>query len=131
LQVRADDVTSAIFVRQDSDHTTVVSPHVRAQKAVTDELQVYAGYSADVWTSASIDIRASASVKPVTEQRDELNVGLIQSWSDLSLGVSYRFSTEADYLSNGGSVEAHYNLANKAATLSASLHLFADVVGRS
>jgi opacity protein-like surface antigen len=128
---RADDVASALYVRQDTDHTTVISPHLHVDKDVNEQLSIDVNYAADVWTSASIDIRTSASVRPVTEQRDELSLAVTQSLADVSLSANYRVSLEPDYVSNGGGVGASYNLANNAATLAGRLHVFADRVGRS
>src|SRR5688572_28194173 len=59
--VRADELGSAIYVRTDTDHTTVVSPQVRAAVNVTESTSVDVTYLVDVWTSASIDIVTSAT----------------------------------------------------------------------
>jgi hypothetical protein len=118
-------------VRTDDDHTTVVSPRVRGSANLTENTRVDATYAADIWTSASIDIRTSASVRPVTEQRDELDVQLAHDFEDLHLHGGYRFSTEHDYTSHGGSVGAALDLADNAATLAADLHIIADTVGQS
>jgi hypothetical protein len=131
LDLRADGVGAAVYVRTDTDHTTVVSPHASAQTQLTEDVLLDARYSADVWSSASIDIRASASVRPVTEQRDEINVGVARTWSDFQLRGGYRFSTEPDYRSHGGTLSLQYDLAGKAATLRAGLNIFGDSVGRS
>ena len=128
---RADELGTALYVRQDTDHTTVISPHVRVDKQVHEGTNVWASYAADVWTSASIDIRASASVRPVSEQRDEIQVGVRQSWLDYSLSGTYRFSTEPDYTSHGATLAGSLDVADNAATLTAALHVFADSVGRS
>jgi hypothetical protein len=130
-QVRADDLATALYIRQDSDRTTVISPHARLGKVVQEGTQVSATYAADVWTSASVDIQASASKRPVTEQRDELQLGVQQEWMDLHMQAGYRFSSEPDYTSHGLSISGSYDLAGNASTLSAALHVFADAVGRS
>jgi hypothetical protein len=136
----ADGVTGSTYVRVDSDRTTVISPHARAAAKLSEQLEVNAAYSADVWSSASVDIRASASVRPgsvpgevhpVTEQRDQFNVGVAQSFEDWSLSGGYRLSIEPDYLSNGGTLGTTVDLASNAARLSANLSAFFDLVGRS
>jgi hypothetical protein len=127
----ADDLATSLYMRQDTDHTTVISPHARLGKQLQEGTQVSASYAADVWTSASIDIRASASKRPVTEQRDELQLALQQDWIDLHMQAGYRFSSEPDYTSHGASISGSYDLAGNAATLSAALHIFGDAVGRS
>jgi hypothetical protein len=129
--VRADELSTALYIRTDTDHTTVVSPRARASLQVADTTRVDATYAADIWTSASVDIRASASVRPVTEQRDELDLALSHELGDLNLRASYRFSTEHDYLSHGLSLGAAYSFANNAATLDFNLRAIADTVGRA
>lgn len=129
--MRADEVSSSLYVRADTDHTTVISPRVRGNASLSERTRFDAVYAADIWTSASIDIRASASKRPVTEQRDELDLALTQELEDLSLHAGYRFSIEHDYTSHGGSLGGTLNLANKASTLEANLRAIGDTVGAS
>lgn len=128
---RAEDAAGALYVRTDSDATTVISPRIRASKHLGESTDVDATYAADIWTSASVDIRASASVRPVTEQRDEVGLGLRQELGDVRLRGSYRFSSEHDYTSHGLTAGGAIELAQNAATLDVSLHVFADTVGQS
>lgn len=128
--VRADGVASAVYVRSDSDDTLVVSPRVHATAHAGEPTQFDVAYVADVWTSASIDVRASAS-RPVTEQRNELNAGIAHDLGDLTLGVSYRYSTENDYESHGGSAGGSLELADNSTTLSVNGFGFWDDVGRA
>ncbi len=127
----ADELATALYVRSDSDDTTVISPRVRAQRQLGETTEVDATYSADVWTSASIDIRTSASKRPVTEQRDELDVGVTNAFEDVSLHVGYRLSIENDYDSNGLSASAAWDFADNAANLTLSVNGIHDVVGQS
>jgi hypothetical protein len=128
---RAEHSASAgIYVRQDSNATRVISPRVKARAALGgDQTHVDASYAVDVWTSASVDIVASAS-QPVTEQRDELNVALDHTLGDLRLAGAYRFSKETDYESHGGSLSVSWDLASKATTLGWFGGGSADRVGR-
>ena len=128
---RAEDAAGALYVRTDSDSTTVISPRIRANKTLGESTQVDATYAADIWTSASVDIRASASVRPVTEQRDEVDLGLRHELGDVHLRGSYRFSSEHDYTSHGVTVGGAIDVAQNAATIDLSLHVFADTVGQS
>jgi hypothetical protein len=126
-----DGAAAALYVRADSDHTTVISPHARASKLLGRDTSVDVTYAADVWSSASIDIVSAASTRPVTEQRDELDLALSHELEDVSLNAAYRFSTEHDYTSHGATLGASYDFANNAATLETNLHAIADVVGLS
>jgi hypothetical protein len=129
--VGADALSSALFVRTDTDHTVVVSPRARAAKKFGEATELDVSYAADIWTSASIDIAVSASKAPVTEQRDELDFALSQQFNDLTLTGSYRYSVENDYLSNGATAGGSYNFADNNATIALNSYLFADTVGRS
>lgn len=131
LPVRADDIAAALYVRGDTDHTTVVSPRARLSQTFREDTRVDVVYQADVWTSASVDVRASASVRPIWEQRDELNVNVAQAWDQTKLHAGYRISLEPDYTSHGVSVGMSRDLAHKAATLDINLRLLADTVGRA
>lgn len=126
----ADSLSSAVFVRTDSDQTLVVSPRAHVDRHVSEATSVDVSYAADVWTSASIDVRASATV-PVTEQRDELDLGVHHAWQDAMLGASYRFSVENDYVSHGATLNGSLDLAQHNTTLAAAGYAFMDTVGRS
>jgi hypothetical protein len=128
--VAEDTATASIYVRTDSDDTTVISPRVRVRTEALPETHVDLAYAVDVWTSASVDIVASAS-KAVTEQRDELNVAVDHALGDVTLAVAYRLSTEPDYVSHGGSVGGSLELANKAATLDLRVGGSRDQVSRA
>src|SRR5262245_22825665 len=73
---RAQEAATAIYGRTDSDQTVVVAPRLRVQAALAESTRASVVYAVDVWTSASIDIRTSASKVPVTEQRDEIDASL-------------------------------------------------------
>jgi hypothetical protein len=122
--------STSLYVRTDSDHTTVVTPRVRVGTEVADQTRVDLVYTADIWTSASIDIRTSAS-KAVTEQRDELDASIEHAFQDFTLGGSYRYSNEIDYESHGGALGGTYDFANKSASLSITARASFDQVGRA
>ena len=67
----------------------------------------------------------------MTEQRDELDVGLTHEWEDFSLAGSYRYSVENDYESHGVSATGTLDLAQNNTTLSLAAYAFQDLVGRS
>lgn len=134
--------STAFYVRTDSDQTTVYTPRLRVSAPLAEQTRLDLVYTVDVWTSASIDIRTSASLqlddegeppekRAVTEQRDELDVGLSQGLDDLTLSTGYRYSTEYDYDSHGGSLGGSLDFADNNATLALSLRAFFDQVGRA
>jgi hypothetical protein len=127
----AQEVGSALYVRTDSDRTTVVAPRLRGGVTVEERTKIGVVYAVDVWTSASIDIRTSASQIPVTEQRDELNVSVDHELTDLTLSGAYRYSVEPDYVSHGVSGGFSYDFADNNATLALGANASSDSVGRA
>lgn len=125
----AQDASTSVYIRNDSDGTTVITPRLRVGGNVAEATRLDVSYSVDVWTSASIDIRSSAS-KPITEQRDEINVNVGQDVADFKLTGGYRFSTEPDYTSHGGSLGVSRDFAEHNTTLALNVSAFFDHVGR-
>lgn len=128
---RAEHAAAAgVYVRDDSNDTIVISPRLRLRAMLAEDTHLELTHIVDVWTSASVDIVASAS-EAVTEQRDELNAGLDQVIGDFTLAGGYRYSIEPDYVSHGGSVSVAWNLADNATTLAWSAGGSFDQVGRA
>ena len=130
-RVHADELASSVYIRTDSDDTLVVAPRLHASVPIEETTNLNLTYAVDVWTSASIDIMTSASKVPVTEQRDELDFALDHAFDDLTVSGSYRYSTEPDYVSNGGSLALSYEFADNNATFAAGLSGSADSVGKA
>jgi hypothetical protein len=125
------ETSASLYVRADTDHTTVVSPRARLRTRVGDErshLDVV--YAVDAWTSASIDVRTAAS-PTVREQRDELGLGLDRAWAWGRIALGYRLSHEVDYLSNSAALSVEADALQRSVTLSASAFAGGDVVGRA
>jgi len=126
----AQQASTSLYVRTDSDRTTVITPRLRVSAPIADETTVDVAYTVDVWTSASIDIRTSAS-KAITEQRDQIDAGLTQVIGDATLSAGYRYSSEPDYHSSGGSLGLAYDFADRNSTLALGLSALFDDVGRA
>ncbi|HKU40267.1 MAG TPA: DUF3570 domain-containing protein, partial [Polyangiales bacterium] len=126
----AQQAASAVYVRVDTDHTTVVTPRVSVEAPLGDETSVDVAYSMDVWSSASVDIATSAS-RPVTEKRDEINLAVTQEFNDAALSAGYRYSYEPDYTSHSASLGLKLDFANKASTLEVGGGISFDDVGRA
>lgn len=131
VQADDDEVRVSTLVRGDTDTTVVVSPSVRARIEVLDEdTHVDAEYTADIWTSASIDVRTAATMA-VTEQRDELNAGLERRIDDFSVRGGYRYSVENDYEAHGGIIAGSLDLEGHCTIFDLQLAAEHDTVGRS
>ena len=126
----AQQAASALYVRVDSDQTTVVTPRLSVQAPVDDRTKVDLTYSMDVWSSASIDIRSSAS-RAVTEKRDEVNAAVNHEFTDSALSLGYRFSYEPDYESHSASLGLSFDFADKSSTLALGGGVSFDDVGRA
>ena len=123
--------TASLYVRADTDKTTVVSPRARINTQVGDERShLDLVYAIDVWTSASVDIRTAAT-EPVREQRDEVIAGVDRDWSWGTVALSYRLSHENDYVSNSGAVSVSADFLDHTVTLDARAYGGGDIVGRS
>lgn len=127
----ANEGSVGFFVRGDSDRTTVVSPRASVATVVNDgATRVDTAYTADIWTSASIDIRTAAT-KPVTEQRDQLDLGVTHELGDLAFNAAYYLSTETDYDAHGLSLGGTQYLAGKSTTLEERVTAGHAFIGRS
>jgi hypothetical protein len=128
----APSIASAIYVRTDSDTTTVVTPQVHFRSGIGPGAKtgVDVVYTADMWTSASVDVRSAAS-REVSEQRDEITVGIDHTKGLATFGAGYRFSHEVDYVSNGLSLSGKYEAFSRLTTFELRLTGARDWVGRS
>lgn len=127
------EIDTSLYVRSDSDHTTVVSPRIRFHQGFEHrggETGLSLLYATDVWTSASVDIRTAASPR-VTEQRDEIVVSIDHRKGPWELGLGYRLSTEPDFLANGLSLAFAWEGLARNVRLESRVTLEHDVVGRS
>lgn len=127
--VKVTDAVSSVYVRSDTDATTIVAPTVHLAGAI-DHTTVGATYSIDAWTGASVDV-VTAATKAIHEKRNEVDAQLGHSFGSLSLSLNYRFSYEPDYLSHGLTLGLRQELANKNTVLSLDLLGSSDLVGRS
>lgn len=125
----AQKTSSAVYVRVDTDRTTVVTPRLSVQAPIDDSTRVDVAYAMDVWSSASIDIRTSAS-RPVTERRDEINAAVTHDFEDASFSLAYRYSYEPDYESHFVNAGLTLDFADKASTLAIGGGVSFDDVGR-
>lgn len=121
-----------VYVRTDSDHTTVVSPRAHLRQPVAGpQNRVDISYSLDAWTSASVDIRTAASPTIVKEQRHEGVAGFERERGNTSWSINYRLSREPDYLANSATLAGQVELAQRTITLAGRLFGALDRVGRA
>ena len=93
--VLPEERVDLLYHRYDGGGVTVDGPSVLVRKNVGDSVSIGANYYTDNVTSASIDVKVSAS--EYTEQRDEygFNVDYLRQKTTMSAG--YTKSDESDY----------------------------------
>lgn len=129
---RADTgFVSKLQVYADSDHTTVISPMVSATADLDPATGASIGYTADVVSSASIDIVSQASPTTIHDTRHQLSLGGNHARGDWTARAGYSFSTENDYRSNTGSLGLERTFDDKNTTLGAGYTLSLNRVGRA
>jgi hypothetical protein len=129
---------STLYVRADTNATTVWAPRQRLAARIADTAGLEATVSVDAWTSASIDIVTSATRNLTTgaphvieEVRKEVTGGAYYEFGIATLSGGYRYSGENDYWSHGGVGSLSLDLFEKNTTLVFSAFGSADQVGRS
>ena len=121
-----------VYVRTDSDHTTVISPRVHLKQPLAGpQNRLDITYSLDAWTSASVDVRTAATPIVVKENRHEGVVGFERERGNTAWSVAYRLSREPDYLANSVSLGAQIELAQRTITLAGRLFGALDRIGRA
>lgn len=126
----ATEASTGLYVRADTDDTTVVSPHVRVRGRATEALTVETAYTVDAWTGASVDV-TTAATEAITEVRHELETGAGYRVGDTDLRAGYRYSHEPDYDSHGATLGTSIDLARKNTTLAVDVQGSIERVGRA
>lgn len=129
-KVALQSAAASVYSRSDTNATTIWAPRARAGIKVGDSASFDTVYALDAWTSASVDIVTAAS-KQVHEVRQEVTTGGSYELSDVTLGASYRYSTENDYWSHGGVLSFALDMADNNTTLALAAFGASDTVGRS
>lgn len=126
---RVTDASSTVYVRSDTDATTIVSPTVKVAGKL-DKATLDATYSVDAWTGASVDV-VTAATKAIHERRNEVDAAVGYAGNTTSVSANYRFSYEPDYVSHGLTLGVRKELAGKNTTVSLDALGSDDRVGRS
>lgn len=128
----ADSVVARMSVYSDDDELTVISPLTTARLDVTDSMDVEAGYTADVITAATVDIRTAASPRGYEETRHEGHLGVSwEPWAQTTVHGLYALSGERDYLSHSASLGLSRELFSRRFTVAGVYRVQADTVGRA
>lgn len=126
----ATRVATKVQLYTDTDRTVVVSPHVSATTTLPNQTAISATYTEDVVSSASVDVRSTASPR-IYDRRQEVDLGVGQQLLGTQLGASATYSQERDYTSLGASFTASRELNRKNTTVELRLGHQSNVVGRA
>jgi hypothetical protein len=96
--VLPEDRADVMWHNYNGGDITVEGPSVLVQKRVGDSLAFSAGYYEDMISSASIDVKLSAS--PYHETRKQENVGVSYLRGKTTYSMGYIHSKEPDYIAN-------------------------------
>ncbi len=96
--VLPEDRSDVLYHSYNGDGVEITGPSVLFRKRFLDDFSFSANYYVDMVTSASIDVRATAS--PYEEERTEYSVGVDYLHNDTLFGVGYTNSEENDYSAN-------------------------------
>lgn len=121
---------SKVQVYTDDDATTVVSPHARITGKLDSGTGVDAAYTEDIVSSASVDVRSSASPR-IHDRRQEVDLGVSQELAGASVGLGFVHSAESDYRSTGGSLSASRDFAGANTSIALRGGYASNVVGKS
>ena len=96
--VLPEDRADVMWHNYNGGDITVEGPSVLVQKRVGDSFSFSAGYYEDMISSASIDVKLSAS--PYHETRKQENVGVEYLHGKTTYAMGYIHSKEPDYIAN-------------------------------
>jgi hypothetical protein len=96
--VLPDDRADVLWHVYNGGDITVEGPELLVRKKVGDNLSLTAGYYEDMISSASIDVKLSAS--PYHEVRKQENVGADYQHGKTTYSVGYIHSREPDYIAD-------------------------------
>jgi Protein of unknown function (DUF3570) len=96
--VLPEDRADVLWHSYNGGDITVEGPEVLVRKKVGDQLSLSAGYYEDMISSASIDVKLSAS--PYHETRKQENFGVDYLRGKTTYSAGYIHSLEPDYLAN-------------------------------
>jgi hypothetical protein len=113
-----EDRSDALYHVYTGDEVTVQGPSFLVRKSVGSNVSLSANYYIDFVSSASVDVRATAS--EYTERRDEQTVSADYLHGKAIVTASYTRSEESDYIANTASLGISQDFFGDQTTLSMS-----------
>ena len=116
--VLPDDRADALYHRYEGGGITIQGPEVLVRKKIGDSLSLSASYYEDLISSASIDVKLSAS--PYKEQRKQYTGGIDYLHDKTTYSAGFINSKEPDYQSNTSYYSVSQTMFGDLTTLSLS-----------
>ena len=119
--------TGAVIYRND-DGLNVTSPYAKVRQRVADPVVVGAGWSADVISSASVDV-ITAATRRFDETRNEATLDVLWAWRDYRFSAAWTGSSEHDTVTQFLVAGGELDLMERNLTLKLSYGLGLDSLG--
>ncbi len=126
--VLPDDRVDILYHRYEGDDITIDGPSFLVRKTVGKNFSLNANYYVDMVSSASIDVRTTAS--PYEEERTQYSVGGTYLHGKTIMNLAYTNSTENDFDANSIYFGISQDMFGDLTTISLSYGLGWDTVGR-
>ena len=124
--VLPDDRVDLLYHRYDGDDVTIDGPSVLVRKKLGENFSVSGNYYVDMVSSASIDVRATAS--PYTEERTQSSLGVSYLSGKTIMSLGYTRSDENDFEANSIAFGISQDMFGDLTTISLSYGLGWDTV---
>ncbi len=126
--VLPDDRVDILYHRYDGDDITIDGPSILVRKKIGKNFSVDANYYVDTVSSASIDVRATAS--PYDEERKQASLGVSYLHGKTIMSTGYTRSDENDFEANSVYFGISQDMFGDLTTVSLSYGLGWDTVGQ-
>ncbi len=126
--VLPDDRVDVLYHRYDGDDITIDGPSVLVRKKVGKNFSVTGNYYVDMVSSASIDVRATAS--PYEEERKQWNLGFSYLHGKTIMSAGFTNSSENDFEARTFFFGVSQDMFGDLTTVSLSYSLGDDTVGQ-
>lgn len=124
-----EDRADVLYHSYEGDSVTVDGPSILLRKQVGKHSSVYANYYTDSVSSASIDVRTTAS--PYTEEREEKSLGVDLLFDNTNMSLGYTNSEENDYSSDSYHFGISHSMLGELTTVSLGHSYGSDTVRKN
>jgi len=124
-----EDRADVLYHGYDGDGVSVDGPSILLRKQIGKHSSIYTNYYTDAVSSASIDVRTTAS--PYTEEREEKSLGVDLLFDNTNMSLGYTNSEENDYSSDSYHFGISHSMLSGLTTVSLGHSVGSDQVRRN